>query len=442
MLLAVDTGRVPQQIGAVLLLDGGPDFDVAAAAALVTDRVRAIPRLRQRLETVPPGCGRPIWVDDAGFDPARHVRRLSCPAPGDERALLDLATALVTERLPATRPLWSAVLVTGLTDGAAALIVVLHHVLADGIGGLAVLATLVDQAARPAPAPSPATVPAPATFPAPPPSRVRLAVDAFRSRVRALSRLGSTWRVMRRSVAAMGGLHPAAVTPCSLLRKTGPRRQVAVIRADLGAVRDAAHRQGATVNDAVLTAVAGGLHALLRSRGESVDPLVVTVPVAGRRSTTPTDLGNQVGPMPVTLPVTGDPACRIRQVAATMRAHKATAAGPPAAALLGPVFRTAAALGLYDRYLNHQRRFHTLVTTVHGPDRPVRFGGATVRDIVPLAVGESGNVTVSFDVLTYAGTLIITAVADPDRVPDLSSLVAAVRTELAALTLSRAPACF
>src|SRR5262249_58462466 len=95
-----------------------------------------------------------------GFDIGRHVRAVTCPEPGDERALLDVALPLVTARLPLTAPLWAATLVTGLGGGRAGLVIVLHHAMADGVGGLAVLAGLVDGAPdnppgrypRPAPA--------------------------------------------------------------------------------------------------------------------------------------------------------------------------------------------------------------------------------------------------------------------------------------------------
>jgi diacylglycerol O-acyltransferase len=78
------------------------------------------------------------------------MRPVACPPPGDERALLDLATSLVTTPIPRTGPLWRAVFVTGLADGGTAFVVVLRHVLADGIGGLAILTSLAD-GARPAP---------------------------------------------------------------------------------------------------------------------------------------------------------------------------------------------------------------------------------------------------------------------------------------------------
>lgn len=55
----------------MLLLEARPAFDLAAAQRLLADRVRGVPRLRQRLVRVPPGCGRPVWVDDADFDLGR-----------------------------------------------------------------------------------------------------------------------------------------------------------------------------------------------------------------------------------------------------------------------------------------------------------------------------------------------------------------------------------
>jgi diacylglycerol O-acyltransferase len=427
-MLAMDAGPVPSQVGAVLLLDAGSGFDVSAAEGLLADRIRAVPRLRQRLVRVPPGCGRPIWVDDADFDVGRHLRHLRCPPPGDERALLELATTMVTDPLPGSRPLWSAAFITGLTGNAAALVVVFHHVLADGVGGLAALAGLVDQAARPTAA----------AFPRHPPTAAQLAADAVGSRLRALLRLPVAWRDARAAVAAAGGVHAARAARCSLLRPTGPRRRVGVVRADLAGLAAVTHRHGGTVNDVVLAAVTGALHMLLEQRGESVDTFAVTVPVAGRRSTSAARLGNRISPMQVVLPGTGDPPQRLAQISAATRARRASATGPAAVALLGPVFRAAAGLGLFRWYLHHQRRTHTLVSNVRGPDRPPCLAGAAVSTIIPVAVGEAGNITVSFVVLSYAGTLTITAVVDPDRVPDLPTLTTALEAELSVLTSSPA----
>ncbi len=57
---------------------------------------------------------------------------------------------IVTTPLPRDRPLWRTVVVTGAPDGGVGVVVVMHHVIADGIGGLALLAEIADRAAEPA----------------------------------------------------------------------------------------------------------------------------------------------------------------------------------------------------------------------------------------------------------------------------------------------------
>jgi diacylglycerol O-acyltransferase len=82
LMFAVVRRGVPQQFGAILVLEPGKGFDVDVVSTALTDRVCAVPRLRQRLVKVPLGCGRPIWVDDDSFShpPAHRVRHV--PFPG------------------------------------------------------------------------------------------------------------------------------------------------------------------------------------------------------------------------------------------------------------------------------------------------------------------------------------------------------------------------
>jgi hypothetical protein len=250
VMLAMDRkGGTPEQIGAVLVLDARPGTDAAAVEHAVADRIRRIPRLRQRLVRVPPGCGRPVWVDDPD-DPTRHIRRLRCAAPGDEQALLDLAAEIITDPLPRTRPLWSATVVTGLTRGHVGLIIVLHHVVADGISGLAVL------------------------------------------------------------------------------------QRLAAVRTDLAGLRAAAHRHGGTVNDAVLTAVAGALRTLLAQRGEHVEQFRIGLMVARQRSTSVEALGNTATPLLVGVPAGADPGACVAAIAGTVRTLRASATEPPPIALV------------------------------------------------------------------------------------------------------------
>jgi diacylglycerol O-acyltransferase / wax synthase len=424
--LAMDTGTVPEQLGVILRLDPAGDLDLAEVRRLLAERVGSVPRLRRRLVRTPVGGGGPIWVDDAEFDIRDHVREVDCRAPGGEQALLDTALDVAMTPLRRDAPLWSAAYITGLAGGGSALVLVLHHALADGIGGLAVLAALVDPLddARRARGPSEEG------FPQPPPDAVGLARDAARRRLQALRRTRASWRLLRLSMGAGGGVRPTRVEECSLVRPTGPRRRLAVVRADLESLRQAAHRHGATTNDAVLVAVAGALHRLLLARGEWVESLVLTVPVSGRVAAGGAELGNMVSPLLMPVPATGGVEERLAEVAGRVRAGKQAATGPPPIAVLGWLFRPLARLGAYHWYMRRQKRFHTLVSHVRGPDEPLALGGVPIVEAIPMGLGEGGNTTVYFEVLTYRGTLVVSVVVDPDRVTDLAVLTDALRSEL------------
>ena len=418
MELACDLPEAPVQIAVVLMLGSAATVELAAITETIGRRLSSVPRLRQRLVRPPLGGGRPIWVDDAGFDVRRHVHAVRCPAPGDETALLAVVADTLARRLPADRPLWSATLVTPLADGNAALVVMLHHVVADGIGGLAVLAQLVD-----------GVPPAPATaFPRPAPGYRALLRDALGTRLRALARLPAGTRKFGVALTQLAAGGTDGPPPSSLNQPTGGLRSLAVARADLAAVRRAAHEQGATVNDIVLTAVTGALRDVLRGRGERMDRFVVSVPASTRGAATAAQLGNQVGVMLVPVIVRGDQRQRLAAIAHTTRTRKVTAAGS-SAAVLGPAFRALAWLGLMRWFVNHQRLVTTFVTNVRGPHDQLSFLGAPVTAVIPVS-SIAGNVTVSFTVLSYAGTLVITAMADLQSWPDLPFLVAHLQREL------------
>lgn len=97
-ILAMDAGDVSEQLAVILVLDQAGGLDVQRVRGLIAGRLPAIPRLRQRLVRAPFGCGGPVWADDPRFDIGGHVRAVPCPAPGDERALLDVAATRATDR--------------------------------------------------------------------------------------------------------------------------------------------------------------------------------------------------------------------------------------------------------------------------------------------------------------------------------------------------------
>ncbi len=427
MQLAVEAGSVPMQVGAVLVLEG--DLDLATVRAELAHRIEGIPRLRQRLHRGAPGSGRPVWVDDATFDLVEHVQGRPCPAPGDESALLAGASDLLGRPLPGDRPLWSATLVAGVAGGRSALVIVFHHVLADGIGGLAALGALVDGAP-------------PAVgygFPRPVPTWGHLAVDAQRRRLAGVRRWRAWLAGVRAALAELAPGRQARAPRSSLNRPTGRRRRSQVVRADLQGVRSVAHAHGATVNDVVLAAVTGALGGVLHERGEEVDRLVVSIPISGRAAATSDELGNQVGVLPVELPTGGRFDERLEAVAAVTRARKDHPGRGSSTALVDPLFRALGRLGLMRGFLDHQHLINTLVTNLRGPTEDLWFVGRRISDLLPLSI-VTGNVTVAFAVLSYSGTLDVVVDADAEAWSDLDRLVARLDEQLQAAVAGTLPA--
>lgn len=419
MSLASERGSTPMQVGAVLMLDARAGLDPESVAEAIADRVRAVPRLRQRLVRVPWGCGRPVWGDDPDFDATGHFSAVRCPSPGGEAAVLEVAAEMLVTRLPRDRPLWTARLLTDCGVGEAALILVFHHVLADGMGGLAVLASLVDGAAAVPELP----------YPRPLPSRRQLALDAATGVAHSLGQLPTALRRLRVATSQLRPLAGKSPARCSLNTPTGQRRGFATVRVDLAQALRAAHAHQATVNDVLLSAIAAALHRLLAARGEQVDEFVISVPFSARSEAGARDLGNQSGVIPLRVCGVGDPARRLALVAEDTRAAKQTQPGA-STAVLGPFFRLLAWAGLYRWFISHQRLIHTFTTNLRGPATRLSFLAIPITGVIPLTVA-TGNVTISFAALSYANSLTITLVADPDACPDLSMLRDLLTEELA-----------
>ena len=420
MALATDVGAVPMQVGAVLVLGG--EVDPAELAQRLTERLPAIPRLRQRLQPVPFGVGRPPWVDHEGFRLAEHLVSDDGPPP-DRDALLELVARTVCRPLDRSRPLWRIVLVPRLDGGGAAVIVVFHHVLADGIGGLAVLAHLVDGASPTPDDPS---------FPRPAPT-----VQALRRDV--VGRLGALLThpvpALRRVRDALVQLRPSGagrVARTSLNSPTGARRQLLTAAVPLDPLHRAARAHGATVNDALLCAVGGALGDVLADRGESVSELVVSMPMSSRREASGAELGNEVGAVPVRVPIGGPPAQRLETIARrTAEARRTTRAA--STAIIGPVFRVLSRLGIFGWFVDHQHLVHTFVTNLRGPDRPLALLGVPIEAVHAVAM-ITGNVTASFAALSYAGSMGLTIIVDPETCQDATSLRDRLQSQLEAIS--------
>jgi diacylglycerol O-acyltransferase / wax synthase len=105
--------------------------------------VEPFPRFRQLVMEPRLGVGVPSWKDDPNFDLDLHVHHLAVPAPGDKRALEELVGDLISSPLDRGKPLWDWYLVDGF-GGGMAMVVRIHHCIADGIALSHVLLSLTD----------------------------------------------------------------------------------------------------------------------------------------------------------------------------------------------------------------------------------------------------------------------------------------------------------
>jgi diacylglycerol O-acyltransferase len=337
----------PQDIGALGVLDGRALLDadgrlrIEAARERIERRLHLVPRFRQLLYWPRAGLGWPMWVDAPSFDVAEHVGVFPVQAPGDETQLLLACEKLRRRPMSRSRPLWEMWFLTGLQDGRIGFFMRMHHAIADGVAGVATLAAFVD------PVPDPPELQAPRWTPLPTPSDRQLFQDNLRRRLgelhRALSALAepvSTVRRIQRAWPATREIFAEGRAPRISLnrRPIGSDRRLAVLRSRLDLAKAIAHAHVATVNDVLLTAVAGGYAELLRGRGECVDGLVLRafVPVSLHREQPGQARGNVDAGMLVPLPVgEADDLGRLRLIARETAVRKKKSR-PPA----GSLFRT------------------------------------------------------------------------------------------------------
>jgi diacylglycerol O-acyltransferase / wax synthase len=410
--LRVEDWGVPMHVAALVILDRTPlgssrHDGLAAVRAAVERRLHLAPRLRQVPYRPRPGLGPAVWVDHRGFDIRQHVLARAVPAPGDEEALLSVCTELNSGRLDRSRPLWEMWVLDGLADGHAAILIRLHHVVADGIAAVAMMAALFDPGSGPA-RPVPA---APEWVPGPVPGAREHAAVAATARMRHPEAVAARLSLLARQAGRLA--REGRAPRVSLNVRVGEHRLIRLVRADLELARAAAHAHGGTVNDIVLAAVADGARGLLAVRSELRPGLELkaSVPVSVRTPADPPTAGNRVGVMVVPLPV-GDADAGRRLTCLT----QATAERKR----LPPVQPNARILQRWMvRAMSRQRLVNLLTSDLSGPQEPLRFAGARVLELFQIGVVQ-GNIAISVGALSYAGQLNLGIVADRDAVPDLA----------------------
>ena len=87
------------------------------------------------------------WIDHPDFDISHHVRRIAIPRPGDDAELSHAIAHALERPLEPDRPLWECWIIEGLKGNQWAILMKIHHGMADGgISAAHLLARLCDDA--------------------------------------------------------------------------------------------------------------------------------------------------------------------------------------------------------------------------------------------------------------------------------------------------------
>lgn len=446
--LELEDANVSMHIGAVCLFDGrtllgrGNQLDRIKLRRLIETSLGGNPRFRQHLAQVPL-LDHPVWVDDQHFDLDSHLRFARLRRPGDDRQLKRLVGQILSERLDPGKPLWEIWFVDGFADRRVALVGKFHHGMIDGMAGIDILASVLRlDRSRALPEPQPWT-------PRPAPSgvrlladelarRVSLPLDAVRSAPDLLRHPGNSVEALRTALHDLGaatGANFTAASPTPLNVAVGPRRHVDWTRMDLAAVKHIKQRLGGSLNDIVLTILAGAIGTFLRRKRVAVEQLDfrLTMPVNVRSSGEHVG-GNHVAVLSLPLPLAErDLRRRLQTIIASTSQVKGSGQLHGIELLSEFSDRVFPPLAGWLAWVAARARMYNLsITNVPGPQLPVYLLGAPMIGIYPLAFLFSHQ-ALTVAVLSYDGGLYWTLTADPDVLPSLRGLVSATEQELTRL---------
>lgn len=439
-----------------------PGITRAALVERVVERLLKYPRFTQRVLEDAAGAS---WVTDRRFDVDRHIvsdtlkiRR----GQSAQQALQARVAELATRPLDRAHPLWQFHLIEQ-HDGGSALIARIHHCIADGIALIAVMMSLVDDGKAP-PARRPREEPAAQGLLAaeewlagallkPLTGLTVKAIDAASDgAIKSLGlladpqkglndTLGGTLEVARLGGQLVSDAAALALMPDdSATRLKGQpdgRKKVAwcdpIALDDVKAVSKA---MGCTVNDVLLSCVAGAIGSYLRALGDDVDgqEIRAMVPINLRPLEQAWKLGNRFGLVPLVLPIgIANPVERLYEVRRRMNSLKGSLQPLLAFGLLsvaGLLIKPAqdAMLGLFGR------KTTAVMTNVPGPVDKLKFCGATLEQTL-FWVPQTGTVGVGVSILSYGGGVQFGLITDTAMCPDPQQIIDAFAPEFEQLLM-------
>jgi diacylglycerol O-acyltransferase / wax synthase len=407
------------------------------------------PRFKQRVRE---GglIGGPRWEEDPHFTLSQHVHRIALPAPGDQTTLQELVGDLMSTPLDRNKPLWQVHLVEGYGEGCA-VVTRLAHAYADGIALMGVLLNLTDATAD---APWPEAPRDDADYR--PPIWTRILVPTMTA-VDSTLRLGETMihesmetlvhpdRLMGVAKAGAGAARFGVgyTLALSKLLLLGPDQRTA-FKGKLGVTKRAAWTQPmpladvkavgkllcGTINDVLLTCVAGGLRRYLIKRGQPTGGVDIRamVPVNLRRPEEQGQLGNRFGLIYVGLPVgLEDPLVRLRVLKRRMDDIKNT----PEALVAFDILNT---IGFTPNQMEKvftsifAMKATAVMTNVPGPRQTLYLAGTPLRQFI-FWVPTSADLALGVSIFSYDGQVTIGISVDAGLVPDPEGIAAGIEAE-------------
>lgn len=436
--LAMDVDIQPMHAVHLALLEpagAGEPLTLSELEDHLASRLAVLPSLRWRSAGGRAALTRPAFVEDRAFDLGSHLRQVHLEPPGGDIALDNLCASMAQRHLDLRRPLWEISLVDGLEGGRQALIVLLHHAIADGTATLTTLSRIFGEGGRRRDAG---------------PKHVARAMPRRALVTRTARALRATKRFDEEPRASPAAPAAADHPPlCSLCLSGTCRRTYARARlrmADVRAVRAAA---GVTVTDVILATVAGATRDYLLDRQELPGaPLVAGVPVALEPHDPPSralssaaqpepmppaaerQWGNRISGMNTYIASNvADPWERLlatSQAASAAKQRFAISIGPLVPDLLDhvPTWLLRAGTRLVSEAARSGKRppsTSLFVSSLKGPERAWRIGSRSVEALYlagPPTCGAGPNIVA----WSYGPEMLVSVLAFADALADASEL--------------------
>ncbi|WP_246312104.1 wax ester/triacylglycerol synthase family O-acyltransferase [Pseudaquabacterium terrae] len=419
-----------------------PKIGLAALRERVADKLLKYGRFHQRAVADAMGA---TWVEADDFDIEQHVvvEQLHRAKGQSERAALQQRCGeLAMTPLDPERPLWQIHLIEDY-EGGSALIARIHHCIADGIALISVMLSITDGGNDPPQRRkkveaddgesdwlsdavlkplSDITIKAIGMYSGGMQKSIDMLANPQQPLLGSLDMAKSGLQVVNdlASIAMMSDDSPT-------LLKGQPDGKKVVAWGEplpLDQVKAIGKALGCSINDVLLSCVAGAVAHYLRERGD--DPtgkeIRAMVPVNLRPLEKAWQLGNRFGLAPLVLPIGIDnPVERVFAVRARMAELKGSYQPLLAFAVLSIT-------GLFvkpvqDAVLNlFAKKATAVMTNVPGPAKPLQFLGSTLRQTM-FWVPASGNIGVGVSILSYGGGVQFGLITDHALCPEPQAII-------------------